>query len=259
MSGNSNIGWTEKTWNPVVGCTRVSEGCRNCYAFALHDRRHAAHLSGASVPEQYHKPFKTIQPMPDRVDDPLHWRKPAMVFVNSMSDLFHEDIPRTFFANVWWTMAQANRHTFQVLTKRADRIAKTLGPDGIKFYARDDEPVPFPQPNIWLGVSVEDRKSLWRIDALRKCSAAVRFVSFEPLLENLGEINLNGIHWAIWGGESGPKYRRMDIEAFADGVEQCRAAGVSVFVKQDSGPRPGAQGRIPEELWAMKDYPTISQ
>jgi protein gp37 len=256
------IQWTDKTWNPTTGCTRVSPGCKNCYAFALHDMRHAAHKAGKAVPKQYAKPFTELQMFDDRLTDPLSWRKPCRVFVNSMSDLFHKNVPDEFIDHVFAVMALARRHTFQVLTKRSDRMrdyltsraksaqfwkdaARSLGWslefEGISL-------VPFPLPNVWLGVSVEDQtRADERIPLMLQTPAAVRFLSCEPLLgplefsdvtkrsdavQQLGKKALTGIHWLIVGGESGPGARTLNPSWVKDIVNQCRAAGVACFVKQ---------------------------
>lgn len=213
------IEWTDKVWNPTVGCTRVSDGCRHCYAFELHDRRHAAYRAGAKLPAQYAKPFKDVQLMPDRLDQPLHWRQPCRVFVNSMSDLFHEDVPDEFIDRVFAVMALAGEHTFQVLTKRpqrlrhyldgwvhgqcprcsdygmrcthqkaygADRVARACGAMGFSLGMAAEvnaAMLQLPLPHCWLGVSVEDQQRAdERIPLLLQVPATVRFLSCEPLL-----------------------------------------------------------------------------
>jgi protein gp37 len=197
----TSIEWADAVWNPTVGCTRVSEGCRNCYAFSLHDRRHAAHLAGKAVPRQYARPFRDLQLLPERLDDPLHWRKPRRVFVNSVSDLFHEDVPDDFLLQVFdvmrrctWAGGQncgrigGDGHTFQVLTKRAGRMREfcsRLRWDGERVYLGDAGGwllLPLNR-GIWLGVSAEDQQRAdERIPPLLQTPAAVRFVSAEPLL-----------------------------------------------------------------------------
>jgi len=178
----------------------------------------------------------------ERLGEPLRWRKPRMVFVNSMSDLFHEEVPEQFIIEVFAVMAAASQHTFQVLTKRPERMrAFTWALSWLL-------------PNVWLGVSVENQRWTARIDDLRTAPAVVRFLSCEPLLGPL-ELDLRGIDWVIVGGESGPRYRPMRLEWLADIVAQCDAAGVPVHVKQDSGRRPGQQGRIPDHLWRRKEFP----
>lgn len=251
MSGKTSIEWSDHVWNPTVGCTRVSPGCKECYAFALHDRRHQAFKEGKSVPKQYAKPFTVLQTMEDRLADPLHWRTPRRVFVNSVSDLFHKDVPDDFLDRVFAVMAMSPGHTFQVLTKRADRMRdylRTVQDDDkdLQRFANvaselTDSPcaagifdeVAWPFPNVWLGVSVENREQgCRRLPALRDTPAAVRFVSFEPLLEDVGDIHWPGIHWAIVGGESGPNARPMHPDWARSLRDQCQEAGVAFFFKQ---------------------------
>jgi len=213
MSTQSRIEWTEQTWNPTVGCTKISPGCKNCYAETMARRLQAMGMRG------YENGFR-LTIMPERLSEPLERRKPTVYFVNSMSDLFHEKVPFDYIRQVFDVMAQAPHHTFQVLTKRAERMAK---------FCRD---VVVP-PNVWLGVSVENRKhGVPRISVLREIEASVRFLSIEPLLEHLGEIDLTGIHWSIVGGESGPKARPMKREWVDDIKRQCDQAGVAFFFKQ---------------------------
>ncbi len=208
---STTIQWTNETWNPTVGCTRTSPGCKNCYAFALHDMRHAAHQNGKDLPDQYAKPFTELQMMQDRLDKPLHWKKPRKVFVNSVSDLFHEDVPEEFINKVFAVMAIAKQHTFQVLTKRAERMfayLKTVRDDDrdLQRFANaacevtqspcaaglfDETDWPF--KNVWLGVSVENQKYAdQRIPYLLKTPAAIRFLSCEPLL---GPVDLRHVHF----------------------------------------------------------------
>lgn len=235
---DTGIQWTDKVWNPTTGCSRISPGCKNCYAFQLHDMRHAAYQAGKNLPMQYAKPFKELQLFEDRLDDPLRWRTPKKVFVNSMSDLFHKDIPDEFIDAVFGTMGacedQGRGHVFQILTKRADRM---LAYNRTRAYKAWNAPridtEAWPARNVWWGVSVEDRKhGLPRIDRLRQVSAAVRFLSIEPLLEDLGTIDLTGIHWVIVGGESGKGARVCETLWIRRVMQQCKTAGVPVFVKQ---------------------------
>src|SRR3989338_2412527 len=213
MSTQSRIEWTEQTWNPTVGCTKISPGCKNCYAETMARRLHAMGMRG------YENGFR-LTLMPERLSEPLERRKPTVYFVNSMSDLFHEEVPFGYIRQVFDVMAQAPQHTFQVLTKRAERMAEFC--QGVM--------VP---PNVWLGVSVENRKhGIPRISVLRKIEASVRFLSIEPLLEHLGEIDLTGVQWAIVGGESGPKARPMKREWVDDIKRQCDRADVAFFFKQ---------------------------
>jgi protein gp37 len=226
------IEWTDETWNPVTGCDRISPGCKRCYAKSLHDMRHKAHLNGKAMPKQYHEPFEHVHCWPDRLEIPLHWRAPRLCFVNSMSDLFHEDVDPFFIAEVFDVILRCPHITFQALTKRAKQLLLVMNVlAGVS--KRPDYPSKmFPPPNFWPGVSVENKKYLDRIDVLRQVPAALRMVSFEPLLEDLGEVNLEGIGWAIVGGESGPGARPMRPDWARSLRDQCIAAGVPFFFKQ---------------------------
>lgn len=213
MTTASRIEWTEQTWNPTVGCAKVSPGCKNCYAETMAKRLQAMGVRG------YENGF-SLTLMPERLSQPLERRKPTVYFVNSMSDLFHEKVPFDYIRQVFDVMSQAPQHTFQILTKRAKRMAE---------FCRD---VIVP-PNVWLGVSVEDKKhGVPRIEVLREVKANVRFLSVEPLLEHIGEIDLTGIHWVIVGGESGPNARPMSREWVDSIKQQCDQAGVAFFFKQ---------------------------
>lgn len=216
MSQISRIEWTEATWNPTVGCTKISTGCKHCYAEVMAVRLRAMGTPG------YENGFKLTM-LPDRLSEPLRRRKPTVYFVNSMSDLFHQSIPDAYIDQVFDVIARCTQHTFQVLTKRADRMA-------VYFRTRT---VP---RNAWLGVTVEDRKhGVPRIDKLREIDATIRFLSVEPLLDDIGEINLKNIHWVIVGGESGPKARPMKLE-WADSIrQQCEEFNVAFFFKQWGG------------------------
>ncbi len=230
MSATS-IEWTERTWNPVRGCSRISPGCVNCYA----ERMAARNLPGMKSPTTG-EPFAIlngngphwtgkVELVPSMLDIPLKRRKPTTWFVNSMSDLFHEGLLESDIAQVFTVMSRCARHTFQVLTKRSDRMYSVL-----KEFSSG--PAWWPFGNVWLGVSVESRDYLSRIDDLRRTPAAVRFLSLEPLLEDLGQLDLTGIHWVIVGGESGPGARPMHPD-WARGIrDQCVAAGVPFFFKQ---------------------------
>ncbi|MDP2871803.1 MAG: phage Gp37/Gp68 family protein [Bacillota bacterium] len=220
----STIEWTEASWNPVTGCTKISPGCAHCYA-----ERMAARLKGMGQPNYQHGFRVTLQPQ--TLGMPLLWRKPRTVFVNSMSDVFHEDVPFDFVHGIFETMEKASWHTFQLLTKRPERLLE---------FAREAN---WPD-NVWAGVSVENRAYLPRLDHLREVPAAVRFVSFEPLLGSLGEINLSGIDWVIVGGESGPGARPMERSWVVEIRDQCRACGVPFFFKQWGGARKRASGRL---------------
>ncbi len=213
MSTYSRIEWTEQTWNPTIGCTKVSPGCKNCYAESMARRLKAMGLKG------YERGFN-LALMPERLAEPLERRKPTVYFVNSMSDLFHEKVPFDYVESVFQVMAQAHWHTFQVLTKRAERM---------RDFCRTRR-VP---PNVWLGVSVENRKhGVPRIDVLREVDATIRFLSVEPLLEDVGRMDLSDIHWVIVGGESGPRARPMRAEWAENVRRQCLEADVAFFFKQ---------------------------
>lgn len=213
MTTISDIEWTEQTWNPTVGCTKISAGCKHCYA-----ERMARRLHGMGMPG-YENGFR-LRLIPERLNEPLLRRKPTVYFVNSMSDLFHEKVPFEFIRRVFDVMGRARQHTFQVLTKRPSRMAKFC--KGIEVPA-----------NVWLGTSVENRRhGVPRIDHLRDVEAAVRFLSIEPLLEDLGTLDLSGISWVIVGGESGPGARPMQ-PGWIDPIKaQCDQAGAAFFFKQ---------------------------
>lgn len=213
MTKYSKIEWTESTWNPVVGCTKVSPGCKNCYAEAMSKRLQAMGVKG------YENGFE-LTILPERLNIPLQRKKPTIYFVNSMSDLFHEDVPSDYIEQVFEIVKQSAQHKFQILTKRADRMAA--------FF--DNRLAP---ENAWLGVSVEDQKyGLPRIDILRGVAAATRFLSVEPLLEDLGSIDLTNIHWVIVGGESGPNARPVRGEWINSIRLQCQQQQVPFFFKQ---------------------------
>ena len=214
MGSSSSIEWTQATWNPVTGCTKVSPGCKHCYA-----ERMAIRLTAMGNP-RYANGFRLTM-HEDLLDLPLRWRQPRAIFVNSMSDLFHEDIPLAFIQSVFATMEKAHWHVFQVLTKRAESLAE-LGSE-----------LPWP-PNVWMGVSVERQDYAWRVDHLRSVPSRTRFLSCEPLLGAL-ELDLQGIHWVIAGGESGPGARPMELD-WARGLRnQCQRSGVPFFLKQLGG------------------------
>jgi len=225
MSTQSSIEWTEMTWNPTVGCTKVSPGCKHCYAETMARRLKAMGMRG------YERGFR-LNLMPERLNEPLERRKPTVYFVNSMSDLFHEKVPFDYIGRVFDVMRRTPQHTFQVLTKRAERMAEFC------------EGATVPE-NVWLGVSVENRKyGLPRIPVLRGIDAPIRFLSIEPLLEDLGRFDLSDIHWAIVGGESGNKARPMK-PAWVDGIkQQCDEAGVNFFFKQWGGVQKSKYGRV---------------
>ncbi|HOI56220.1 MAG TPA: phage Gp37/Gp68 family protein [Phycisphaerae bacterium] len=224
MGANSAIEWTESTWNPVTGCTKISAGCAHCYA-----ERMTRRLKAMGQPN-YRNGFR-VTTHPHVLDLPLSWRKPQMIFVNSMSDLFHEKVSVRFIHDVFHTMRTADWHTYQVLTKRAERLAE-LAP------ALDWG------PNVWMGVTVENADCAYRIDLLRSVHAAVRFLSIEPLLGPLPQLDLDGIHWVVVGGESGPGARPMDQAWVTDIRDQCLDADVPFFFKQWGGVRKKRAGRL---------------
>jgi protein gp37 len=228
MSEHSSIEWTDATWNPLRGCTQISPGCAHCYAetFAERFRGVAGH--------PYEQGFD-LRLVPGKLAEPLRWKKPSMVFVNSMSDLFHEGVPDAYVEAVARVMVRAGWHTYQVLTKRSERMRDMLG-SSLGFAAR--------AAHIWWGVSVENRKhGLPRVEHLRSAPAGLRMLSVEPLLEDLGDLDLTGIGWVILGGESGPGARPLD-PAWARSVrDRCAAAGVPFFFKQWGGVRKGRTGR----------------
>ena len=223
----SRIEWTESTWNPVTGCTKISAGCAHCYAERMAKRLHAM------GPPNYRNGFE-VTCHPDVLGMPLKWKKSQMIFVNSMSDLFHKSVPVGFIEEIFFTMNQARWHTFQVLTKRADRLAQ-LAPR-LKW-----------TPNVWMGVTVENDRHVDRIDRLREVPAAVRFLSLEPLLGPLPELDLSNIDWVIVGGESGPGARPMDPAWVLDLRDQCLEANVAFFFKQWGGVQKKKAGRLLEK------------
>ncbi len=228
MSRDSAIEWTDATWNPVRGCTKISPGCKHCYAETFAER-----FRGVKG-HPYEQGFD-LRLIPEKLAEPLRCRKPRMIFVNSMSDLFHSEVPESYIVAVARVMSAANWHTYQVLTKRSDRLRKLLD-STLGFAAR--------QSHIWWGVSVEDKKyGLPRIDDLRKAPASVRFLSVEPLLENVGRLTLDGISWVIVGGESGPGARPMKKEWVTSVRDQCRQNRVPFFFKQWGGTRKKVTGR----------------
>ena len=223
MSDRSSIEWTEATWNPVTGCTRVSAGCLHCYAETFAER-------WRGIPDHPYEQGFDLRLWPDRLAQPLKWRRPRMIFVNSMSDLFHEGIPDDYLVEVFNVMESASWHTFQVLTKRHERLS-ALAPR-----------LPWPS-NVWMGVTVEDDRFVHRLDCLRTVPVGTRFVSAEPLLGPLPDLDLTGIHWLIAGGESGPRHRPVKEEWICDLRDQCITAGVAFFFKQWGGVRPKSGGR----------------
>ena len=228
MSQSSDIEWTDSTWNPVRGCTKISPGCKHCYAETFAER-----FRGVSN-HPYEFGF-TLRTVPEKLKEPLKWKKPRRIFVNSMSDLFHPDVPTAYIRQVTEVMLEGDWHQYQVLTKRADRLRDLLNTD--LFFARYAK-------HIWWGVSVEDKKyGFPRLDELRKAQVEVRFLSIEPLLEDLGEIDLTGIHWVIVGGESGHGARAMEKPWVESLLAQCKNQNVSFFFKQWGGRNKKAAGR----------------
>jgi protein gp37 len=229
MSANSEIEWTDATWNPVRGCTKISPGCKHCYAETFAERFRG-------VPGHPYEQGFDLRLVPQKLAEPLRWSSPKTIFVNSMSDLFHDDVPEWYIERVARVMELASWHTFQVLTKRAERMADLLAAR-LRFAAK--------LPHIWWGVSVEDNKyGRPRIDHLRRAPVVVRFLSVEPLLEDLGELSLAGIGWVIVGGESGVGARPMQKEWVDNIRSQCRNAGVPFFFKQWGGVRKSEAGRM---------------
>jgi len=236
----SKIEWTESSWNPVTGCTKVSEGCRNCYA-----ERMARRLKAMGQPN-YGNGFK-VTCHPHTLTLPLKWKKPRTIFVNSMSDLFHEEISLAFLDEIFFTMNEARWHTFQVLTKRAEYMARVAG----RFNWT---------PNIWVGVTVESAKHVDRMDFLRDVPAAVRFLSLEPLLGPIPDLDLKGIDWVIVGGESGPGARPMQKEWVLEIRDRCLDADVPFFFKQWGGVQKKKTGRLLEDkIWAQMPASTLSK
>ena len=238
--GNTRIEWTEKSWNPVTGCTKISPGCQNCYA-----ERMAKRLRGRCGYDA-DEPFR-VTLRPERLVDPLLWRKPSKIFVCSMGDLFHEAVPDDFIARVWNIMAISQEHVFQILTKRPDRMAKWIDRVGDYqgYKTRNGEPhkadggsgivvgyEKWPLPNVWLGVTAENRP-MWdeRVNILKQLEAAKRFVSYEPALGSLGEVDLSGLDWVICGGETGPDARPVHPDWMRGLRDQCQSAGVPFFFK----------------------------
>jgi protein gp37 len=233
----TSIEWTDATWNPVAGCTVLTAGCTNCYAMRM-----AARLEAMGAEKYRGLTRKSggravwtgkIRLDEKSLDSPRAWSKPRKVFVNSMSDLFHDDVPVEFIARVWTVMRETPRHTYQILTKRPERMAQVLAHPSFDIL-----------PNVWLGTSVEDDRVLDRLDAIRRVPAVIRFVSLEPLIGSVAQGDLTGIHWAIVGGESGPRAREMKPE-WVDEIEvMCRHSGTAFFFKQWGGKNKKATGRL---------------
>lgn len=233
MASGSAIEWTEATWNPVTGCDRVSPGCAHCYALDLSARLkrfgQAKYQRDGTRPSS--GPGFAVTLHRQTLAAPLRWKRPRVIFVNSMSDLFHDEVPIDFIQEIFDVMVQADRHVFQILTKRHERLVD-LAPS-----------LPWP-PNVWMGVSVENRRFIHRADYLRSVPAAVRFISAEPLLGPLDALDLDGIDWLIAGGESGPKHRPVKEKWLVDLRDICVDASVPFFFKQWGGTRPKSGGRL---------------
>ncbi|NKQ54975.1 phage Gp37/Gp68 family protein [Amycolatopsis sp. K13G38] len=245
MAQSSSIEWTEATWNPTTGCDRISAGCDNCYALKLAGRLKAMGQARYQVDgnEKTSGPGFGVTLHPDSLDAPLRWTKPRIIFVNSMSDLFHARVPISYIREVFATIRKTPQHTYQVLTKRSLRMARVAG--------KLDWP-----PNLWMGVSVESSDQLQRMDHLRSVPAVVRFISAEPLLGPLNEIDLHGIQWVIAGGESGFGARPVAPEWIRDLRDASRAANIPFFFKQWGGRTPKAGGRsLDGREWS--EYPQV--
>lgn len=264
MGQKSSIEWTDRTWNPITGCTKVSPGCANCYAERITERFHGA---GS---------FAEVVLHPERLHQPLHWKEPSRIFVNSMSDLFHEDVPSEFIGHVFAVMALARKHTFQILTKRPERMRREIR--SLENVALEAD-CTWPIPNVFLGVSVENQHFAdERIPILLETPAAVRFISAEPLLGAVDLRNSRGkdfcqqwrtssgvvipraINWVICGGESGPGARPMDIAWARSLRDQCKAAGVAFFMKQLGGAsdKRSRLGDLPEDL-RIREWPAVQR
>jgi protein gp37 len=224
MGATSSIEWTHATWNPVRGCTKVSPGCKHCYAEAFAERWRG--VAGHAYEQGF-----DLRLVPEKLEEPLCWRRPRMIFVNSMSDLFHEDVPETFIQEVFDVMVRAHWHTFQILTKRSARLRELA--TRLRW-----------QANIWQGVSVENDRYTCRIEDLREVPAAVRFLSIEPLLGPIPRLPLTGISWVIVGGESGPHHRPIDPSWVREIRDQCLHAQVPFFFKQWGGRTSKTGGRL---------------
>jgi protein gp37 len=266
MATRTTIEWTETTWNPTTGCDRISPGCDNCYALALAKRLKAmgAAKYQADGDARTSGPGFGVTCHEDVLLQPLSWRKPRTVFVNSMSDVGHAQVPAAFAARIWAVMALTPQHSYQVLTKRPERLARLLSRDEFRFdmvgRAIDDlvtswpglsrnfvsssrSPFAWPVPNVWVGTSIETDKYVRRADSLRAIPAVTRFLSLEPLLGPLPSLDITDIDWVIAGGESGPGHRPVDLDWVRDLRDRCTARGIAFFFKQVGGPTPKAGGR----------------
>ncbi len=246
----TSIEWTDSTWNPVAGCSIITSGCKNCYAMRM-----AARLDAMGIPKYKGLTRKSggrwvwtgkIRLDLQSLDAPLRWKRPRTIFVNSMSDLFHEQVSTEFVRKIWDVMAKGPQHTFQILTKRPERMKEILNGDDFPALS-----------NVWLGTSVEDSAALHRLDSLRQTPAKIRFVSFEPLIGSVAAANLSNIHWAIVGGESGPRARTMKEDWLNEILDVCQRDGAAFFFKQWGGKNKKAAGRIyRDRVW--DDRPLVS-
>jgi protein gp37 len=248
----TTIEWTDTTWNPTSGCDRISDGCTNCYALPMAKRLKAMGQAKyqADGDPRTSGPGFGLTVHPDTLDEPYRWRKPRMVFVNSMSDLFHARVPASFIADVWRTMQATSQHTYQILTKRPERLARVLD----QVHAELD--LTQPLTNVWLGTSIESDGYIRRADALRQAPAAVRFISAEPLLGPLPSADFTGIDWVILGGESGPGARPLELDWVRDVIGQCRTAGAAPFVKQLGTVWARTNGAADKKGGKTDDWPT---
>jgi len=244
MANTSEIEWTEATWNPTTGCTKISPGCKNCYAERLSKRLQAMGV------KKYRNNFQFTE-QPDDLKLPFSWKKPKKIFVNSMSDLFHEKARMEYIGQCFHTMLQADWHHYQVLTKRSE-IMMVFSKLFKEYFGH---PIP---PHIWMGVSIENEDYKFRIDDLRKAKCYTRFLSIEPLLGPVGELDLKKIDWVIIGGESGPNFRPVKKEWILDIIRQCKKQKVAVFFKQWGGIRPKSGGRIINGR-TFDEYPSIKE
>ncbi|HUR39195.1 MAG TPA: phage Gp37/Gp68 family protein [Planctomycetota bacterium] len=237
MADHTSIEWADATWNPVTGCTKISRGCDHCYAERFSERFRG--VKGHPFEQGF-----DLRLRPERLSHPLTWKRPRRIFVNSMSDLFHKELPAGFIHQVFDVMEQADWHVFKVLTKRSSLL---------RDFANDryrQRPVP---AHVWMGVSVEDRPALSRVEHLRQANASVRFLSVEPLLGPVGKMTLDGIHWVILGGESGPGFRPMHPDWAREVRDQCVEAGVPLFFKQWGGRTPKAGGNVLDgRVWTQE-------
>jgi protein gp37 len=249
MAGLSDIEWTDATWNPISGCAMVSPGCTNCYAMRMAARLQAMnhpHYKGVTR-KSGKRPVWTgrLRFSEEKLSVPLRWKAPRKIFVNSMSDLFQDGVPRAFVRRIWETMAEADWHIFQVLTKRPENMRDIIHEADLPTLA-----------NVWLGTSVESSQYVDRIEFLKQIPSAIRFVSFEPLIAPIGPIDLSGIHWAIVGGESGPRSRPIESRWVDEIKRSCRASRTAFFFKQWGGPNKKATGRtFRGRVW--DEYPPV--